>query len=263
MKIAFCISGHLRNYLRLKDNFYEFKNFIKQYGDVDTFVTTYNNRNAPNSWSVQHGLNEENSHNDTITIDMVKDHYDTQNVEILNYYFYDSNFSPLKYTNITDKIYNWKPRPDVGNASYAIHNDVLISTRMFYLIYRANIQKLESEFKNNSEYDIVFRMRPDMQYFPQIYTNQLRLNLIDLNKIYIPDGHIWTDQFGYGSSLLMNKYANTYLRVSSIHDKEIFGDPETVMNECLLDFIGPSNIVRVPKCGYLLAENPNSHITYR
>lgn len=263
MKIAFCISGHLRNYLRLKDNHDEFKNFLKQYGQIDTFVTTYNNRNTANSWSVQHGLNEENSHNDFITEEMVKNHYETDNVEILDYYFYDSNFSPLKYTNLTSEIYNWQPRPNVGNASYAIHNNVLISTRMFYLIYRANIQKLEQEYKNNTEYDIVFRMRPDMQYFPQVYTRQLQLDSIDRHKIYIPEGHIWTDQFAYGSSLLMNKYSNTYLRVSSIHDKGIFGDPETVMNECLLNFIGQENIVRTPKCGYLLAENPNSHIVYR
>lgn len=263
MKIALCISGHLRNYKRLRDNFNEFKSFLSLYGNIDIFITTYNKRNTINSWSVQHGLNEHNSHNDNITVDMVKNHYNTENVEILDYDFYDSYYSPLKYKNFTDKIYNWTPNTDIGQGSFGIHNDIIGSTRMFYLIYRCNNQKLYQEYKNQSQYDIVFRLRPDMQYFPAVYRHMLRLDSIDLSKIYIPTGYIWTDQFAYGSSSLMNKYANTFLRISTIHDKEIFGDPEYIMYECLNHFIGEHNIVRNEKCGYLLAENPMSNIVYR
>lgn len=263
MKIALCISGHLRNYKRLKENFYEFKAFLEKYGHVDTFVITWNNRNAGNSWSVQHGLNEQNSHIEEITHEIVQKHYETSNFEILNYDFFDSNYSPLKYKNFTTKNFHWELSPHIGNPSFGIHNDILISTRMFYLIYRCNILKLYEEFKSKQEYDFVFRIRPDMQFFPNEYHKTLKLDQIEKNKIYIPVGHIWTDQFAYGSSSLMNKYANTFLRISSVHDREIFGDPETVMNECLLELIGSENIIRTPKCGYLLAENPNSHIVYR
>jgi hypothetical protein len=263
MKIAFCISGHLRNYKRLKENFYEFKRFIEQFGSIDTFVTTYNNRNTTNSWSVQHGLNETDSHKDTITSDMVKEHYQTNNIEILDYNFLDSEFSPLKYTNITCKQFHWQINSNIGNSSYGIHNNIINSTRMFYLIYRCNLQKLYLEYTTNEKYDFVFRMRPDMQFFPQVYGILLRLDQLDRTKIYIPDGHIWTDQFSYGPSDLMNKYANTFLRISGVHDREIFGDPETVMKEALTSLIKDNEIVRVPKCGYLLAENPNSHIVHR
>ena len=263
MKIAFCISGHLRNYIRLKDNFYEFKSFVSQFGTVDTFVTTYNNRNTSNSWSVQHGLNDSNSHNEIITEEIVKDHYQTNNVEIIDYNFLDSDFSPLKYTNITTKEFIWNLDPSIGNTSYGIHNNVIMSTRMFYLIYRCNIQKLYAEYQNNQQYDFVFRIRPDMQFFDQAYGELLRLNQLDRIKIYIPEGHFWTDQFAYGYSELMNKYSNAYLRTSSVHDNEIFGDPETVMKEAIENLLGSDNIIRVPKCGYILAENPNASIVYR
>ena len=263
MKIAFCISGHLRNYIRLKNNFYDFKNFISQFGTVDTFVTTYNHRNTNNSWSVQHGLNDIDSHNEIITEEMVKDHYQTNNVEIIDYNFLDSDFSPLKYTNITTKEFVWNLDPSIGNTSYGIHNNVIMSTRMFYLIYRCNMQKLYAEYQTNKQYDFVFRIRPDMMYFHQAYNILLKLNQLDLTKIYIPDGHIWTDQFAYGSSDLMNKYSNAYLRISDVHDRSIFGDPETVMKEAIENLLGSDNIVRVPKCGYLLAENPNASIVYR
>lgn len=263
MKIAFCISGHLRNYKRLRDNFYEFKRFIEQFGTVDVFITTYNQRNTANSWSVQHGLNEENSHNEIITYDMVKEHYATDNIEILDYSFLDSNFSPLKYTNITYKTFNWQLDSSIGNPAYGIHNNIIHSTKMFYLIHRCNVQKLYLEYKNNIEYDFVFRIRPDLQFFPQAYSSLLRLDQLDRTKIYIPDGHIWTDQFAYGSSTLMNKYANTLLRISQIHDMEIFGDPETVMKDALAKLIQDTEIVRPPKCGYILAENPASSIVHR
>jgi hypothetical protein len=96
-----------------------------------------------------------------------------------------------------------------------------------------------------------------------MYRNILRLDQIDKDKIYIPLGHIWTDQFAFGSSYLMNKYANTYLRISGVHDREIFGDPEMVMKECLVDLIGEENIIRNEKCGHLAAENIHSHIPFR
>lgn len=263
MKIAFCISGHLRNYAKLKDNFYEFKEYIQQFGAVDTFVSTWNYRNTNNSWSTQHGLNDGNSNTDSITHDLVQNHYQTDSIEILDYDFYDSSYSPLRHDNFSLKIYNWKPDPSIGSGNFGIHNNIIHSTKMFFLIYRSNLLKLNYEYKNNINYDLVFRIRPDMQFFPNEYRKQLVFDAVDTTKIYIPLGHIWTDQFAYGSSLLMNKYANAFMRVSSVYDREIFGDPEAVMKECLLDLIGEHNIIRVPKCGYLLAENPNSHIVYR
>jgi hypothetical protein len=128
MKIALCISGHLRNYIRLKENFQEFKSFLENYGNVDIFVTTWNNRNTANSWSVQHGLNEPNSHNDIITSDIITDHYHPTQYEILDYNFFDSDFSPLRYKNFTNKQFNWNPPAHVGNPLYGIHNNILIST---------------------------------------------------------------------------------------------------------------------------------------
>jgi hypothetical protein len=264
MKIAFCISGHLRNYKRLKENFYEFKRFIEQFGSVDTFVTTYNNRNTTNSWSVQHGLNETDSHNDIISLEMVKEHYQTNNVEIIDDQFLSSSFSPLKYTNITYKSFRWELDPSMGNSSYGIHNNIINSTKMFYLIYRCNMQKLYQEYHTNTEYDFVFRMRPDMQFFHQAYSHLLRLDQLDKTKIHVPEGHwAWTDQFAYGSSTLMNKYSNAFLRISGVHDRDIFGEPERVMKEALTNLLADNEIIRVAKCGYLLAENPNSHIVHR
>lgn len=263
MKIALCLSGHMRNYKRLAENFYNFRNYLSQYGQVDVFVTTWNRRNTSNSWSVQHGLNESNSHNDIIIYDDIKNHYNTDFIQILDYDFYDSNFSPLRYNNFTNKEYNWKPHPSVGSGCFGIHNGIVHSTKMFYLIFMANILKSQQEFLNNQHYDFVMRLRPDMLFIENEYTKSLQMNFLDINKLYLPVGHIWTDQFACGSSHIMNKYASSILRIASVNDNDIFGEPEVVMNECLLNLIGSENIVRIPKVGVILAENPNSPIVHR
>ncbi len=54
MKTAICISGHLRHYKNLKDNFQWFKKALQSFCDVDVFVASWDKQNTLASWSHAH-----------------------------------------------------------------------------------------------------------------------------------------------------------------------------------------------------------------
>lgn len=253
MKIAFCISGHLRNYKSLAKNFFAFKQHYAQYGDIDIYVCSWNKLNASKSWSAAHNLNSLGSADTLVDIEAIKNFYQTNYVQLLNDDFFSSIYSPFNYTDMTDHQYNYDNR--------AMHNNVPYCVKQLGLIYYCNIMKKHTEYKNNRLYDFVFRLRPDMQY----YLN----NLVDLNSLlnscniytsYYPEKGRMGDiiRFAFGGSSIMNKYANSYLRVSHFFDQDIFGDAEKLSYLCISQLIGETNIVFLPEIGRLVAENnPN------
>jgi hypothetical protein len=253
MRIAFCISGHMRNYQKLLDNYYMFKQHYSQFGIIDTFVCTWDKLNTNKSWSAAHNLNATGSSDMIVSSNQIKKDYETNHVRILKDDFFSSTYSPFNYTDMTDQEYNFDDR--------AIQNDVLHCFKQFGLIYYCNILKKEVEYSSNLLYDFVFRLRPDMQYN---LNNLLNLHqFTDCSKIYT--SHYWEKgemgdliRFAFGGSKIMNKYANSYLRVSQIFDQGIFGDAEKISFLCLSNHIGSDNIKFVPEVGRLVAENnPN------
>lgn len=249
MKIAFCISGHLRHYNRLKESYLLLKNTLEQYGTIDTFICTWDKINTNQSWSHAHGLSALDSHNEKVNLSDIKNFYNTSDIQILNEEFYASEYSPLNCQNLTYNTYNWDKR--------GIHNNVPHCIKTAFLIYECNKMKKLKEFTNQKKYDLVFRLRPDSVYNSQF--TEINFSSTNLNTLYINEypGKLYADfgRFAFGGSEIMDKYSNSYLRTSAIFDKNIFGDPEKVYYKSIIDIVEPENISTIPNWALLSAEN--------
>lgn len=228
MKTAICISGHLRHYDKLKENFLFFKKYIESFSKVDVFISTWNKQNTLVSWSHAHNISNVKTVNNFISQQQVKDFYETEFVKVFDYDFYSSDFSPLNYKDWTDVKYSWDSR--------GIGGSVINSSKMFFLIHEANNLKKMQEFITNSKYDLVIRTRPDYEY----------KNLSPLNKLNLKEDTIFSakpydcspidDQFAFGSSDSMNKYSACLLKQAAIFNSNIWGDPESVLINSILAF---------------------------
>lgn len=261
MKIAFCISGHLRNYKILKPNFLAFKKYCMQFGEISTFIATWDKINTSNSWSNRQGLNFnlDGSENVLTNLEEIKDHYETNDVLILEDDFYMSDFSPFKLDTLSNKQFNWNPRAISSNG-------ILYCVRQFFLVYQANLLKLKSEYQMNNEYDLVFRIRPDFAFNDLLFSCQF--NNIEKRVVYSPwqdnvpnNEIILKDQFAFGDSYGMNIYANVLYRICEQFNKEIFGDPEKLFTYCIRNF--NLKIVPTNQLGGIVSENPNSPMPIR
>lgn len=228
MKAAICISGHLRHFKNLKENFNLLKKLLEEFYHVDTFISTWDKQNTINSWSHAHGISNASTANQIIDEKEIQDFYETNFVKTFDYDFYSSDFSPLKYTDWTDNKYSWDNR--------GISNNILNSSKMFFLIKEVNDLKKQQEFKQNKKYDLVIRTRPDYEYNDVSIFKSLN---IKENTIYVAKPYGCSpidDQFAFGDSASMDKYASCLMKQSSIFHRNIWGDPETVLIHSIKDF---------------------------
>jgi hypothetical protein len=70
MKIAFCLSGHLRTYDKAIESFNNFKSFISKIGNIDIFISTWEHENNPKD-SLHQNENEEK----VINLEKIKNYY--------------------------------------------------------------------------------------------------------------------------------------------------------------------------------------------
>ncbi len=224
MKIAICISGHLRNYKELTNNFKNFLRHLESFGKVDIFVATWDRENAPKSWSEMHGLSNLSRCKNQVLMEDVQDVYGSKNICIFNDNFYSSSFSPLNHEHISSKNYCWH--------SNGVYNKVIHSSKMYFLIHEANKLKKQEEFISGNVYDVVFRLRPDYEFIGEKYKSIDYSNLDD-KYLYArkPHGTNICDQFAFGSSSIMDIYANTFLKYGGYIERGIFGDPEEFLHQ--------------------------------
>jgi len=248
MKIAFCISGHLRHYKTISESYLAFKQYLEHFGSIDTFVCTWDKINTNQSWSHAHNLSEHNSHLIETNLSEVQDFYQTKEISILNEEFYSSEYSTLNYKNFTYNEYNWDDR--------GIYNQIPHCIKTMYLIYKCNELKKYKEFSTKQKYDLVFRLRPDAVYSEEF--SKYDFSTIKSNILYVTSfpGKIYADfgRFALGDSATMDKYSNAFLRVNQVFDKNIFGDPEKVYHYSLLNLIDLNNILYIPNLVLLSSE---------
>lgn len=93
---------------------------------------------------------------------------------------------------------------------------------MFYSIHQANKLKQEYEEFNNFRYNVVFRCRPDGVYQGKLNLDDVKPEWIYTN--YLGD-HVWiSDQFAYGTSTAMDRYAevfNNIYKYQTVHPESI------------------------------------------
>jgi hypothetical protein len=248
MKTAICISGHLRHYKNLKDNFLSFKKVLEKFSDVDVFVSTWDKQNTLNSWSHAHHISNAETAKNIVDINEVKDHYETDFVQLLDYDFYSSDYSPISYKDFTDKIYSWDSR--------GIGGDVVNSSKMFLLIHEANKLKKYQEFLKNQRYDLVFRIRPDYEFihhekfFEAVFEKEFA---IDKDAIYTSIAYECSpidDQFAFACSEVMDKYSSCILKQAFLFNAGVWGDPENILKHSLFH-MHKINLIKIPRIGQL------------
>ena len=225
MKIAICISGHLRHYKNIKDKYESFISYLKNLGDVDIFVATWDKQNTLNSWSHAHGISNPTTSLITVQPNEVLEHFGAKKVILFDYDFHSSDYSPISFKNYTSYFYNWDKRGIGGN--------VINSSKMFFLINECNKLKKQSEYINNELYDVVFRIRPDYEFFDDKF-DYMPLKHVNPQCIYspkpYPDSPLIDDQFAFGDSKAMDLYSSTINTMAMCFQNKIFGNPETILN---------------------------------
>lgn len=214
LKVALCISGHLRTFEQNYQSVYT--HIISKY-DCDVFVHTW----------------------DTLG---------------LHHRHLDVPISPIHTNNILDrinKIYNPKKlvveinrpfeiTPIIKQRSFEFR-DLSGILSMFYKIEACNTLKIEYEKENDFTYDCVIRFRGDL-----FLESPLPLDTSsNMNYLYLPmfgNFHGLNDQFAFGGSKVMDVYSSLY---SNIENHLRHG---AVMNpEKLLDFHVKANNIPTAK----------------
>lgn len=121
------------------------------------------------------------------------------------------------FTDYIDKFNNQK-RPETPV------NNVL---QMFYRIYKCGQLKKEYENEKNIEFDIVVRLRPDLEFL-----NKVCFKFLNDNEIAIPSEYNFggiCDQFFYSNSKTYDKISELYLNISNYIDEGCAFHPESLL----------------------------------
>ncbi len=100
-------------------------------------------------------------------------------------------------------------------------------------LHKANQIKSEHEKISGSRYDWVFRLRYDNLFYG---SNIERLSSLDANCLYVPVHDNWhglNDRFGFGSSVVMDKYCERIKLLDSNLEARKSLHPERFLAECM------------------------------
>jgi len=168
MKIAVCLSGHLRTFEQTASNL--FSKLIKT-NDANVFIHTWNKVGSKGNCDAQ--IRDKNS-NDLIK--KIKQHYNPKDMIIEEESDLHDNFVAL-----------------TGQQPYG-------SGEMHYSTFKAN----ELQVMSREDYDIVVRARFDQQFLDGLTLK--KANYICLPNVGQFGG--FNDQFAYGPPELMNKFCD-------------------------------------------------------
>jgi hypothetical protein len=212
MRIALCISGQPRffkeGYASLKEN------FLNRY-DCDIFIHSWHSNDLV-------GQSYDTTHNGSANkVGIIEKNIPEY---ILNLY------KPTKYLFEEPKIFPSVLSYTSENLKDGVNPNGVYS--MFYSIFKANEIKKQYEIEIAKEYDIVIRLRFDLQY-----NSLLQLENFDNSKLYVlRSGNplVYYDIFGFGSSSLMNEYANVYYDIEKVWDPNKHFIGENILTDGLI-----------------------------
>ena len=199
-RIALCFSGHMRDFEAKVSNVnHNFRGL-----EADRFVCTWNRRELEGPQVDKPSVIEAY---DPVALHVVDDDVALRHIEkyrrIKVYRSYEAKF--------------WKGR--CGDASY----------NMFYLMRKCNDMKRMREKEYGFKYDLVFRMRPDVELF-DLDDLDISEDAISFPKNSYHEG--MTDAVFYGSSEAMDKACMCY----DLMDMYLFEMKVKWVNEFMLDF---------------------------
>ncbi len=204
MKIAFCLSGHLRTYERCLESFNQFKSYVNNFGDIDIFISTWEEESNPRD-SLHQNISDSVK---SIDILKIKEQY---NPILIGIHSYRQIENYLK-NNFFKPKYNF----DSFGPTYSKLN-IPHHMRGYYLLYQVSMLKESIELINNFKYDLIFRIRPDFKFNQDIYS-KIDFSKFEKNIFYafMYRYNDVDDQFGFGDSRCFSKYCKTFFHLDKI-----------------------------------------------
>lgn len=206
MKIALCLSGHLRNFERTYPTLYFY--FLKNF-DVDIFIHTWDKLGFSCAFKTDHTLN------DTSTkLEEAKRLYKPKNIIVESVDFVEE----LKRQGDEYAPHLRNEPKHVGHMA-----------SMFYKIYACNELKNKYVRETGTKYDWVIRCRPDLLFHEKIELPREK----QVGKIWMPkalSNHDWyNDQFAIGSPDDMDLYSSVFFDIPDYFRAQMEFYPEKFM----------------------------------
>ena len=186
MKVALCLSGHLRTYEKTYESIYE--QLYSKY-DVDTFISTWKNLG-----NRKFAVDDPNAPKDEIVdIEVIKKIYNPIYIAM-----HDAE---------TDVVSN-KLKKEYETAKLGNGDRMSQLMVMLYKIQEANGWKKLHEDKNNFKYDVVIRSRFD------VYLKYINMELVKEKLYCTPGCNGITDFVFAGPSLTMDELCDIFTVLS-------------------------------------------------
>lgn len=227
MKIALCISGHLRTWHK---NYPSWKQFLieplQQKGcHIDIYIHTY----QINGIRTEFGSGHNNSlDKQLVDSDFVKSILQPKEIVVED----SDTIQRMMHTEVA---------PNIKSAHSPILGPYTISNAlcMYYKIWRCG-----QLVKANDGYDIIIRMRPDMMFIESIDTDLVFLSLF-YDRIYVPKSNNdqnlgnnsgYIDHFAIGSAQLMRYYNDCFVNIHAyLNGTDLVGTGERILKRHLQD----------------------------
>ena len=223
MKVALCISGQMRGYLKaypsVKKNIIDVFNpdiFIHTWDDLGTSLNLYRRILPP---PMPHYLSKKFIDDSSYFLSL----FTNFSAEI-------SSQSTVKEADL-QKLYNPKscvveksPPSEKFDDFFGFkppsqilekQPKVIWSRNLFYKVYKCNELKREFEKQNNFKYDLVIRLRPDLS-IGEIISHKVDKNTLYFRYRNINLSYQIADQYFYADSETMDKVCDIYNHIESL-----------------------------------------------
>jgi hypothetical protein len=215
MKMAICLSGHVRTFELTYIGLIE--NVLKKY-DCDVFISTWDNIG-----NIRYGTHYKNGFDESdkkINIDKIKEIYKPKSILVENSLEYGKNDTRKSFDDIKTR--------NGTNVKFVIP--------MFYKIWNCNQLKKKFEEDNNIKYDLTLRCRFDV-YIKNINTEMA------INKTQFVPGHCGlNDMIFLGNEGYMNDVSDLYTILSPEIPFSEFENAENLLYEHIKNNKIPFNI---------------------
>jgi len=196
MKIAVCLSGHLRSFQKTTPSLYS---FLLRNLDYDIFIHTWDTLGYHNNWRPDHNFYINNYTHSNLNL--------IQNILKPKQIIIQSQKELESFKKEAETKVKFYIAPDIPK-----HPGHMFA--MFYKIWACNELRKQYERDHNIQYDLIIRTRPDLQFLSLLNTQEL----LDSKKyLYVPEiegyGGI-NDQFAFGSGHLIDYYCGMYNHLS-------------------------------------------------
>jgi hypothetical protein len=217
MKVAICLSGHLRTFEQTYQSIYE--QLINKY-DCDVFISTW--KNLGNSFAYHANFKDGDDKNDPI----INEETIVKMYRPVAIRMDDAEIEPV--SNQLKKYYN-----EIRTKSRAHVAQIMCQ---LYKIWDCNCLKKEHEQKTGKIYDVVIRVRFD------VYLKRIKLELMG-NQIHLVPGYMgFTDFVFVGPSPMMDDLCDIYTVMSPQIPFHMFENLEHIWSTHILNNIIPTNV---------------------